>query len=510
MDRRSISAVALTLLAAVLAGCGSAPQPAVVDKAGSQTRILQMATHDGTAPQDEPPGIKTFLDSLASFSQGQIQFAVQQYYAGGQVDSETKVVQAIATGQLDGGFASVRAFANAGIPGLQAVEAPMTLTSYAAVKDLVSGPVAKDLLAQLNGTGVVGLGLAVGPLRRPFAATAPLLGPREWQGQAFRTFGSPVQDATIRALGGYPVHAGNEWTAEVDAGTLRGAEFDIPQYAINGLTTEAPYVTANLVLWPKVFVLSVSQKLWDTLTDQQRTWIQEAADAGTTASVDAPYDETSVARNLCDVGVRFVEASPSQLADLHAAVAPVISDLANDSVNGPLLAKIQTIAARYQTDVPDVPGSCQSTGPALSPSIPPTTSSLPPGTYRSEVTAADVESSGLSVVEDPGLVGITTLVVNGDETYVLSCKAVTDPGKDCGELPDEAGLLRGTGNTVYFVSDATVEARVPACQPPGQCDRPPLYYLDWSLDGTTLTFTNRGGMERSKDYFSIEPWTRID
>ena len=49
------------------------------------------------------------------------------------------------------------------------------------------------------------------------------------------------------------------WLDEVLAGNMRGAEFDIAQYFNNGLRTEAPNVTSNVVLWPKVYVLSLSQ-----------------------------------------------------------------------------------------------------------------------------------------------------------------------------------------------------------------------------------------------------------
>ena len=97
-------------------------------------------------------------------------------------------------------------------------------------------PVADALLAKLDGTGVVGLGLTVGALRRPFAAQKPLLAPADWHGINFRTFNSPVQAETITALGAVPVNAGFEWTDEILAGRLRGAEFDVAQYAANGLT----------------------------------------------------------------------------------------------------------------------------------------------------------------------------------------------------------------------------------------------------------------------------------
>jgi hypothetical protein len=59
-----------------------------------------------------------------------------------------------------------------------------------------------------------------------------------------------VQTETITALGATPANHGSEWVDEVTAGRPRGAEFDIAQYAHNGLTTEAGQVTADVVLCP--------------------------------------------------------------------------------------------------------------------------------------------------------------------------------------------------------------------------------------------------------------------
>jgi TRAP-type C4-dicarboxylate transport system substrate-binding protein len=507
----------------LLAGCAGQAVPPQ-DKAGAQTLVLKFATPDSVAINGPSFGQEAFLKDLTSVSGGLIKVDMTLSFDDPAADSETKLVQAIASGDVDGGWPSTRALANAGISGLEAVEAPLTISNYAATKSLVSGPVAGDLLAQLDGTGVKGLGLAVGPLRRPFAAQAPLLGVQDWKGIPFRSFNSPVQADTIRALGATPVNAGSDWVGQVAAGTLRGVEFDIVQYASNGSGSAAPFVTANVVLWPKVFVLALSQKRWDVLTDQQRAWVQQAADLATKASVDATWDETTAAAELCATGVRFVDATAAQLSALHDAVAPVIAKLAADPVNGPLLAKIQAIAGQYpQVEEPDLPANCRDLGTVPSvPSIPADISSLPDGTYRAQVTAADVSAAGVpgaAGVPDQGAEGTWTLTVT-EGAFTLSCRFIGQPLTDCGSshfdgATVEAGNLRGTGNTVYFVGDGTMQHQANGClMPPsqtldGHCYVVPPYWLDWTLTGDRLRFSHPGG-DTDADLYPIVAWTRIN
>ena len=355
------AAVATVVL---VAACQASPS---ADKAGAETVVLKLATIDSINNNGQSYGPEAFVENLEEVSGGRLKVEVTTQYGQAAPEAESDLVEAIASGEVDLGWPSTRAFANAGITGLEAVEAPMMLTSYAAEKALVSGPVADKLLAKLDGTGVVGLDLAVGPLRRPFAAEAPLLGPADWAGATFRVYNSPVQTDAVRLLGATPVNLGFGWIDEVRAGRLRGVEFDIAQYAIdiaqyaqNGNTTEAGNVTANVVLWPKVFVLSVSQKRFDALSDEQQNWVREAADKAMQVSVDATYDETTLAQELCEKGVRFIAASPDQIAVLRTSLQPVLDGLAGDPANGTLLAEIQAIAADHpEPDVPTVPEDCR-------------------------------------------------------------------------------------------------------------------------------------------------------
>ena len=498
----AVGAATVTLVAA----CSVAPG---TDKSGSDTAVLRLATIDRVNNNGQSYGPEAFVQNLEKVSGGRLKVEMTIEYGDGAAEAESNLVKAIASGEVDGGWPSTRAFANAGIPGLGAVEAPMTLTSYAAEKTLVSGPVADKLLAKLDGTGVVGLNLAVGPLRRPFAAEAPLLGPEVWKGATFRVYNSPVQTDAVRLLGAMPVNLGFKgWTDEIRAGRLRGLEFDIAQYAESGNTTEAGYVTANVVLWPKVFVFAMSQARFDALTDEQRTWVREAADKAMQVSVDATYDETTIAQDLCGKGARFIAASPDQIAALRTSLQPVLDDLAADPANGALLTEVQAIAADHpEPDVPTVPEDCQQSTADDEPTgrAPDQVSDLPDGVYRSEITTDDLAAAGLD--NSDGGAGTWTLTIR-DGTYEVRCRPLDDPGLDCGQSIDddplEAGYVRGTGNTVTFVHDPELISKLSGCKLPvsetlpDHCGPGGSGPKTWEIEGDKLMFSG-----------DLEPWTKI-
>ena len=353
--RAVIAIVILAMTAACTTTQGS-------DKTGGDTVVLTLATFEGQPNSNGlyGHGPAVFVEQLGKVSGGRVKVELKTEYGGdGAADAESKVVRAIAAGEVDGGWPSTRAFARGWVPGLEVVEAPLTITSYAAQKALVSGPVAGKLLARLEGSGMVGLGLAVGPLRRPFAANQPLLGPEDWKGITFRVFNSPTQADAVRALGATPADVSFSWLDQIKEGTLQGAEFDIGGYEQSGGGTQAGNITANVVLWPKVFVLALSQKRFDALTSQQQAWVREAAAQAVKASVDAPYDETPAARTLCERGARFRDATPGQLQGLRSRFRPVLDKLAADPTSAQLLGDLQAIAAQHPgPDTPAVPASC--------------------------------------------------------------------------------------------------------------------------------------------------------
>jgi TRAP-type C4-dicarboxylate transport system substrate-binding protein len=502
--------VRLGAVAGVVAILGAAAACAAeTDKAGADTIVLRFATVDGVASAAETSGSpESFARALSDVSNGRIKVDLRHNYGEGRPTAESDLVKALASGSLDGGWPATRAFASAGIDGLRAVEAPMVITSYDAQKALVSGPVGEMLLASLEGTGVKGLSLGVGPLRRPFASDAPLLGPEDWVGQTFRVFNSPVQSAAVEALGGTPEVASFSWLDKVREGSMRGAEFDVNSTLGAGL-----HVTSNLVLWPKVFVFSMSDKRLDALTAEQQDWVRAAAEQATLATMGATYDRQQAVDRLCSLGTQFTIANSEQIAALRARLKPVNDALAAEGSSAAVMAQLRAIAGahpRVNTVRPS--NNCRGiTAPIV---VPATKSGLPDGTYRVQNTIEDVEQAGLD--NSGGLTGVWTLRISKG-TFDLRCRVGDNP-HDCGNSdfdgPLELGVLRGDGSSAYFAHRPDWMAAATGCKLPpsgtksGHCAPEDTYVLTWTLKGDQLTFSEFQGTMPNPQYL-LRPWTKV-
>lgn len=512
MRGRCIDAVVAAVVAVgVLTGCSTA-----ADKSGGDSIVLQLAVIDSVDGDGRNIGQRTFVEALSDVSGGRIQVDALEVWGNGAADAESRLVQAVADGELDGGFAATRAFPAAGFSEFAAVEAPFTLTSYAAQKELVSGPAAERLLAGLEGSGIVGVGMTVGTLRRPFGVDLPLLEVTDWRGRA-RVFNSPVQAETVSAFGAEPAELSFGWIDAARTGSLRAVEFDVYGY-LGTATTEAGNLTSNVVLWPKVNVLMLSQRAWAGLTEEQREWVSEAGRRAVAASVDGDYDESDAVAKLCAEGVRLFALTEGQREAWEQAAAPVLARLGTSPKTHKIMADIREIAAKHPADVLAVPDGCAGTEGVryvLLTEAPSTTTSIPDGVYRVDITEAVLKQEGLS--NRPGWTGTWTMTVE-DGTYAISCRPIADNGKDCGntffgpggaddDAVLEAGHLRGGEERVHLQYDAKLHSELSGCELP--CHPLPTQVYTWAAIGDRLVLGEVPDAPATALSFTLRPWARL-
>jgi TRAP-type transport system periplasmic protein len=331
----------LLLVSALGSGCTGAPSGA--DKAGGQAGRQAVVLRLASTSQDLSlvPPVAEFVRRVASLSGGAIEVKVINQWGNYAPDAEAQVVGAVASGSVDLGWAGSRVFDSMGVSSFEALSAPMLIDNYQLENASLQTALPDQMLAGLKSLGVIGLGLLGDGLRLPISVGRPLLAPTDWRGISFGTYRSDVQRQAIRALGATPVVAfGPFRSRDLDTRAIQGFELDVRPYAQLGLEALAPYVAANVVLWPEFDVLFANPGRLSSLTDQQRGWVEQAAQEATKDSVVlASTDATSISQ-ACAAGSRFVNATSADLAALRRSLSVVYQQLERDPTTKAFIQQI--------------------------------------------------------------------------------------------------------------------------------------------------------------------------
>ena len=491
--------------ALALTGCQGGPAA----KTGENTVGLVFGTV-GTLPNADTGlsrALDLFVRQVAALSGGHVRIVVDSGVGNGAAGSEQELIKEVQNGNLAGAWNPTRGFAAAGIHAFEAAEAPFVLQGYPAEQQFVTGPIAKRMLNRLGTSGLVGLGMLAGPLRRPFALHAALVSPAGWKGLSFRIENTPEQLGTLAALGARPAVTDSAGVSSAIV-TAGGQEFDLFQYDYDGFGSAEPYVTDNLALWPKPFVLMMNAARFKALTSQQRQWLTEAAQQAVHASATAAFDETPAAQRLCLAGVRFTDVTPGQLADLREAVSPVYEHLRADAGTAADLADLQGIAAAHpNASAASIPAGCRgaAAAPATVDTSITTLPQVPDGVYRVSFTKEDFEKLGAEPGHAADNAGTATMEISHG-TYAIRIIFAGGPGV----FIVDAGDVRGTGTLIVFEPDKARLTRLGGCLE-GCVPMQTPYSFDFTFFGDMLTLSDAKGLT---DPISLgtdisHPWRRI-
>jgi hypothetical protein len=220
----------------------------------------------------------------------------------------------------------------------------------------------------------------------------------DWRGITFGTLRSQGQAEAIRALGATPMEAFRRSRNEaLSSGKIQGFEMNLLVYETNVLAHAAPYVTANVNLWPQLDALLANPDRLSALSEQQRGWLEQAAQDAAERSIDLADNDAESLKNACQAGARFANASKADLTALRNAFAPVYTSLEQDAQTKAFIQQIQELKGSTPAGKPlAVPARCTGKAPevAVEPSGP--APAQLNGTYRYELTREDAHK-----VHDP-------------------------------------------------------------------------------------------------------------
>lgn len=334
-QRKAMSFVAIVLTPAA-AGCAGSH----VDKAGGSAPVkpvvLALATHD----DDYAYG--TFADAVARLSDGSMRIRVVNNWRDNDADYERGIVNDVRSGRVPLGIVGVRVWDTLGVPSFRALVAPFLIDSLELEGRALASGFAPRALEAVSRQGVVGVALLPGLLRRPFGITRALVRPRDYRGATIGVRRSDVASETIAALGGVATSR-----AASDPSGLDGMELDLLVISRDTLDTRAHPLTGNVVLWPKAQTIVMNRVAFGRLTPSQREILRRAARAARSAELgrDA-HDERYLSSLLCSAGtLPIANATPTDLAALHAKVTPVYRALERDSFTKAWMRQIRRMRA---------------------------------------------------------------------------------------------------------------------------------------------------------------------
>jgi hypothetical protein len=174
-------------------------------------------------------------------------------------------------------------------------------------------------------------------------------------------------------------------------------------------------VTADVNLWPQMDVLIADPARLETLTDEQRGWLQQAANDAATRSATLADSEVRSIEIACQSGARFAEASESDIAALEAAFAPVYAELQRDPATKGFIEQIEALKQTLSVEAsPTIPAGCTGEAPEQPTASGGATPAFLNGTYRYVITLEEAKRANMVDPEDDYPLDDTITLLDGE------------------------------------------------------------------------------------------------
>jgi TRAP-type transport system periplasmic protein len=384
---RRMTRIPLIFLLAVglLVGCDSDNS----DRAGGDTpvkpKVLVMANANGELGE-----LEAFDEAVKRVSGGHLRIKwLNEYGKGGGGNAEINLIRDVNAGKADLGWAGTRVFDELGDPAFNPLHAPLLIDSYDLEEKVLSDDVVEPMLKSLDDLELQGIGVLPGPLRRPLGKH-PLRGPDDWAGTRISYSGGDQIERALRSLGAKASY--DNPTVQEAPETIDGIETHIAAVPGNHYQHDMPYLTGDVVLWPRPLVLFAGP---DVSSDDLAV-LRQAAKAAIPETIALSRSlESDGLSEACRASFKVVSASAPQIEGLRSAVQPVYDRLGQDPAAHAAVVRIQELSRDGGSTVdsvrcPDAPK-------------PATSAAIPAGTYRTFITHADAREHGFrwaSVVEE--------------------------------------------------------------------------------------------------------------
>ncbi len=256
-------------------------------------------------------------EQLSIKSEGQLELKI---YPNQQLGTERQLVELLQIGSLGMtkvSSATLESFA----PAMQVLSLPYLFLDDAHRDLVLNGPIGRELLLSAEQYWLRGLCFYDAGKRSFYYKEAPIERPEDLVGKKIRTLESAMAIDMIKYFGGSPTPlAYGELYTALQQGVVDMAENNPPSlYTSRHYEVCKFYSLDEHTAVPDVVV--VSTKVWELLTEDQKIWLQEAADAS--AAYQYQLWAASVEESFEALKAGGVQIIRPDKAPFRAAVAPI-------------------------------------------------------------------------------------------------------------------------------------------------------------------------------------------
>ncbi len=227
-------------------------------------------------PQTHPAhkGFLAFQNALERKSAGKLKIKI---FSDGQLGSEREVLELLQIGSIAMTKVSTATLSNF-VPEYQVLGIPYLFRDKEHLSKVLEGEIGKSLLEKGSKFWLRGLCFYDAGSRSFYTKTKAIRIPNDLKGLKIRVMNNQMSIKMVNALGGSatPMALGELYTA-LQQGVVDGAENNPPSFVSTQHYEVCKYYTIDEHS-SVPDVLLVSTKYWEKLSDQEKRWLQEAAD----------------------------------------------------------------------------------------------------------------------------------------------------------------------------------------------------------------------------------------
>lgn len=321
---RAVRLSAAILVAGWVSGCAGPPGP----------RVIRLG-HGLDTQHPVHRAMVYFGEELEARSHRALRLEV---YPSEQLGTERECLELLQIGSLDLTKVSTSVLEGF-VPTFRLFGQPYLFRDRRHREEVLTGPIGRRILVSAEKRRLRGLCFYEAGSRSFYTRTRPIRVPEDLRGLKVRTQESASAIAMVKKLGGSPTPlAWGELYTALQQGVVDGAENNPPSYHLSRHFEVAKYLSLDEhTSVPDV--LLVSTALWENLSDEERGWMQAAAEASATFQRSLWLEaETRALEAVRAAGVEITEPDKAAFA---ALAAPLRDPLRADPELGPLLREIE-------------------------------------------------------------------------------------------------------------------------------------------------------------------------